>query len=533
MMIVNHSKRLLSLLLSVLLLLGGVSLAGAEGAEKVVNIGVTSTLGSLNPLLMDAGELNKYAQGFQFLPLFDLDAELNYVGLIGKSFSTEDNLTYTVKIDENATWSDGVPITADDVVFTALKLTSKAVGNLTMVGYAALAGFDENGNSPDEATEIEGVAKVDDKTVNFVFKAPTSQATFVNSFARYLLTIPKHKLGSVPTAELATTDWFGHPEVVSGPYIVTDFDANHYISYTANQNYWRGAPKVGKLNIKIVEGSQLYAGLQSGEIDFVQQTTGAIPQEDQASVEALTNVTSVREKPLTSQLTFFNTAKVSDVRVRQAILYAIDRNLLLEGLLEGRGEVVDGFLSSLSPFHDDTIVPTPYDPEKAKALLAEAGWDGSQKLTFIIDSGDNTFVQGASVIVAQLAEVGVQAEIRTVDFASIWNYIFAGDFDLFSVQYTLTPIDPFPDVNWLLGAGNFLGYENAEVLTLLGQIGSAKTDEETRSIYSQINRITQADVPLFNAYVVAPLGAVNNRLVNAEPHVYGSFNNVELWDVAP
>ena len=156
---------------------------------------------------MDAGELNKYAQGFQFLPLFDLDAELNYVGLIGKSFSTEDNLTYTVKIDENATWSDGVPITADDVVFTALKLTSKAVGNLTMVGYAALAGFDENGNSPDEATEIEGVAKVDDKTVNFVFKAPTSQATFVNSFARYLLTIPKHKLGSVPTAELATTDW--------------------------------------------------------------------------------------------------------------------------------------------------------------------------------------------------------------------------------------------------------------------------------------------------------------------------------------
>ena len=137
------------------------------------------------------------------------------------------------------------------------------------------------------------------------------------------------------------------------------------------------------------------------------------------------------------------------------------------------------------------------------------------------------------MIVAQLAEVGVQAEIRTVDFASIWNYIFAGDFDLFSVQYTLTPIDPFPDVNWLLGAGNFLGYENAEVLTLLGQIGSAKTDEETRSIYSQINRITQADVPLFNAYVVAPLGAVNNRLVNAEPHVYGSFNNVELWDVAP
>ncbi len=529
----NLSKRLFSIFLTLLLALGTFAAAGAESAPKVVNIGVTSTLGSLNPLLMDAGELNKYAQGLQFLPLFDLDSDLNYVGMIGKEFTTEDNITYTVTLDEAATWSDGVPITADDVIFTVLKLTSRAVGNLTMFGYAALEGFDENGNSPDEATEIAGVTKVDDKTLRFVFKSPASPATFINSFARYLLTIPKHKLESVPTEELATIDWFGAPEVVSGPYIVTDFDSNHYISYTANTNYWRGAPKIDRLNIKIVDGSQLYAGLQSGEIDFVQQTTGAIPQEDQASVEQLANVTAVRELPLTSQLTFFNTAKVSDARVRQAILYAIDRNLLLEGLLEGRGEVVDGFLSSLSPFYDASITPLMYDPAKARELLAEAGWDASDKLSFLVDSGDTTFVQAASVIVAQLAEVGVQAEIRTVDFASIWEYIFAGDFDLFSVQYTLTPIDPYPDVNWLLNAGNFLGYQNDEVIALINQIGSAKDDEATRAIYSQINKIVQADVPLLNAYVVAPLGAVNHRLLNAVPRVYGSFNHVELWDIAP
>ncbi len=532
----SHSlrTRLLSLALSLLLLLSlGVTAAAAEGADKVVNIGVTSTLGSLNPLLLDAGELNKYAQGMQFLPLFDLDKDLNVVGMLGESFATTDNITYTVKLDPAATWSDGTPITADDVVFTVLKLTSKAVGNVTMAGYAALAGFDENGNSPDGATSIEGVTKVDDKTLNFVFKAPTAPATFINSFARYLLTIPKHKLETVADADLATTDWFNHPDAVSGPYIVTEFDSNHYISYAANAAYWRGAPKIGKLNIKIVEGSQLLAGLKSGEIDFVQPTTGAIPQEDQAGIEALAGVTSVREKPLTSQLVFFNTAKVPDVRVRQAILYAIDRNLLLTGLLEGRGEVVDGFLSSLSPFYDASITPVAYDPAKAKALLAEAGWDGSQKLSFVVDSGDSTFVQGASVIAAQLAEVGITVEIRTVDFASIWDYVFGGDFDLFSVQYTLTPIDPFPDVNWLLGAGNFLAYSNDEVSGLLTQIGSAKDDAATRAIYTRINQIVQAEVPLFNAYVTAPLGVVSNRLVNAEPHVYGSFNHVELWDIAP
>lgn len=532
----NHRQTLSARLLSIALALGILfsfgSFATAETTEKVVNIGVTDTLGSLNPLLLDAGELNKYAQGFQFLPLFDLDSELNFVGMLAESFTTEDNITYTVKLAPDATWSDGVPVTADDVVFTALKLTSKAVNNTTMAGYAALAGFDDNGNSPDEATEIEGVAKVDDKTVNFVFKAPTSPATFINSYARYLLTLPKHKLDSIPTADLATSDWFGHPDAVSGPYIVSDYDANHFISYVANRNYWKGAPKIDKLNIKIAEGSQLYAGLKSGEIDFIQQTTGVIPQEDQASIEALDKVTTVRETPLTNQLTFINTRTVSDVRVRQAILYAIDRNLLLEGLLEGKGEIVDGFLTSFSPYYDASIVPVQYDPAKAKALVAEAGWDTSKKLTFIVNAGDSTFVQGASVIAAQLAEVGIQVEIRTVDFASIWTYVANGEFDMYAVQYTITPIDPYLDIAWLISGDNYLGYHNDEVDALLAQVGSAKDVAAISAIYSQINKIVQRDVPLFNAYAIGPLGAVSNRLVNAVPHVYGSFNHVEQWDIA-
>lgn len=534
MTIAKHtlSAKFLSVALALGLLFSFGGAATAEGAEKIVNIGVTDTLGSLNPLLLDAGELNKYAQGFQFLPLFELDSELNFVGALAESFATEDHLTYTVKLYENATWSDGEPITADDVIFTVLKLTSKAVGNLTMGGYAALEGFDENGNSPDDATEIAGVVKVDDKTLNFVFKAPTSPATFINSFARYLLTLPKHKLDSVPAAELATSDWFGHADAVSGPYIVSEYDANHYVSYVANQNYWKGAPKIGKLNLKIVEGSQLYAGLQSGEIDFVQQTMGVIPQEDQESVEALANLTTVREVPLTNQLSFINTRNVPDVRVRQAILYAIDRNLILEGLLGGKGEVVDGFLTQYSPYYDASVVPVAYNPEKAKALVAEAGWDSSRKLTYLVNAGDSTFVQAASVIAAQLAEVGIQVEIRTVDFASIWGYVGAGDFDLYSVQYTITPIDPYPDIAWLISGENYLGYHNDQVDALLAQVGAAADEAATRAIYAQINTLVQAEVPLFNVYAIGPLGAVSNRLVNAVPHVYGSFLNVQEWDIA-
>lgn len=124
--------------------------------------------------------------------------------------------------------------------------------------------------------------------------------------------------------ELSTADWFNHPDVVSGPFIVTDFDVDHYISYEANKDYWKGAPKIDKLNIKIVDGSQLYAGLQSGEIDITQQTMSDIPQEDYESVEALDNVEVVYGSPVTNQSVFIQTKNVPDVKVRQAMLYAID-----------------------------------------------------------------------------------------------------------------------------------------------------------------------------------------------------------------
>lgn len=535
MSIQKHSvlAKLLSIVLATGLLFSvGVS-ASAETAEKVVNIGVTDSLGTLNPLLQDGGEFNKYATGLEFLPLVELDSSLNFEGALAESITTEDNLTFTVKLYENATWSDGTPITADDVIFTVLRLTSKEVGNPSMSGYAALVGFDESGFSPDGATSVDGVVKVDDHTLTFTFKAPTALATFENAYARYLLTLPKHKLESVPVAEITKSEWFNHPDAVSGPYVVSEFDSNHYVSYVANKNYWKGAPKIDKLNFKIVAGSQLYAGLQSGEIDFVQQTTGVIPQEDQASVEALTNVTAVREQPLTSQLAFINTRTVPDVRVRQAILYAIDRNLLLENLLGGQGEVVDGFLTSYSPYFDASLTSVEYNPEKAKELLKEANWDSSKKLTFIVNAGDTTFVQASSVIAAQLADVGIQLDIRTVDFASIWTYVGNREFDLYAVQYTLAPVDPYLDIQWLVsGQDNNIGYHNDKVDELLAQVGSAKDTETLKGIYSGIDQIMQQEVPLFNIYAIGPLGAVSKRLVNAEPHVYGSFNHVELWDIA-
>lgn len=503
----------------------------AASGEKIINVGVTNTLGSLNPLLLNGGEINKYATGLMFLPLMELDADLNFEGMLADSITTEDNKNFIVHIDDAATWSDGTPVTADDVVYTALRLASPVIGNTAMM-YYVFEGVGDDGFVEEGAESIDGIQKVDDKTVQFTTKEEMPITTFENSYARYLLTLPKHVIEQYSEEELSTADWFNHPDVVSGPFIVTDFDVDHYISYEANKDYWKGAPKIDKLNIKIVDGSQLYAGLQSGEIDITQQTMSDIPQEDYESVEALDNVEVVYGSPVTNQSVFIQTKNVPDVKVRQAMLYAIDRQQILEELLNGHGEIVDGFLSSASPFYDESLTPVSYDPEKAKALLEEAGWDGSQTIRFYVNSGDSTFVNAASIIAAEWAAVGIKAEIQTVDFATLMSVAGTEDYDVLAVQYTYAPVDPYPDVAWLLGGeGSWTGYSDDTLNDALTKSQLTSDPEETKELFSVVDKKVQEDVPMFSAYVISAQGAVSKRITGAAPSVYGFFNDVQNWDV--
>ena len=503
----------------------------AASGEKIINVGVTNTIGSLNPLLLNGGEINKYATGLMFLPLMELDADLNFEGMLADSITTEDNKNFIVHIDDAATWSDGTPVTADDVVYTALRLASPVIGNTAMM-YYVFEGVGDDGFVEEGAESIDGIQKVDDKTVQFTTKEEMPITTFENSYARYLLTLPKHVIEQYSEEELSTADWFNHPDVVSGPFIVTDFDVDHYISYEANKDYWKGAPKIDKLNIKIVDGSQLYAGLQSGEIDITQQTMSDIPQEDYESVEALDNVEVVYGSPVTNQSVFIQTKNVPDVKVRQAMLYAIDRQQILEELLNGHGEIVDGFLSSASPFYDDSLTPVSYDPEKAKTLLEEAGWDGSQTIRFYVNSGDSTFVNAASIIAAEWAAVGIKAEIQTVDFATLMSVAGTEDYDVLAVQYTYAPVDPYPDVAWLLGGeGSWTGYSDDTLNDALTKSQLTSDPEETKELFSVVDKKVQEDVPMFSAYVISAQGAVSKRITGAAPSVYGFFNDVRNWDV--
>ena len=503
----------------------------AEG-EKIINIGVTDSLGGVNPFAIDQTEINKYALDLMFLPLMELDKDLNFQGMLADSITTGDNTNFIVHVDDKATWSDGTPVTAYDVEYSVMRYASPIVANTTLLLYAFEGTDDETGFLEEGADSMAGLTVLDDKTIQFTSKYPMALTTFQNSYARYLHVLPKHIIEKFSESELASNDWFNHPDVINGPYFMTGYDADHYISYSANTNYWKGAPKIDKLNIRIVDGSQIYAGLQSGEIDITQHTMTAIPQEDYESIEALNNVKVVYGSPVTNQSAFIQTANIPDARVRQALVYAIDRQQLVDQLLKGHGEVVDGFLSSASPFFDATVEPMEYNPEKAKELLAEAGWDGSQTLRFYVNSGDNTFINGVQVIAAQWAAVGINAEITTVDLATLMTVAGTTDYDIMAVQYTYAPVDPYPDVSWLLGGeGSWTGYYNDEVAAALDGTQQTSNVSEIKDFYSVVNRKMQEDAAMFSVYVISAQGAVSNRVSGAEPSVYGFFNDVHNWDV--
>ena len=504
--------------------------ADSGTSDGILNIGATDTLGTLNPLNMDWTYINFYSMSMEFLPLIALNSSYNQVGMLAEPITSDDNITFNIKLKDDAVWSDGEPVTTDDVIWTILAMTSPEVANPNF-DFSSIKGMGDDNLSPEGATELEGLVKVDDKNMQIVMKSQMGLNTFLNNVGTWILILPKHVLQDIPADELLTSEWFSKPTVVSGPYMVTDYDPAHYISYDANENYFMGAPKIKKMNINIEDGAALVAGLQSGEIDFVNPAMSNIPTEDLDTIESLDTIDVQWADPITNEMTYFNTTKVTDARVRKAIVMALDRETIMQGVLAGHGEVTDGFVAKVSPYYDSSKENIPYDPEGAKALLDEAGWDGSQTIEYYVSSSDTSVIKAAQIMKQELAEVGVNININTVDFATLMSIGGSDEVDMFSVQYTITPSDYYADEASLVSGGAWTGgYQDDTVDELLAGTQTTTDTAELTSLYLQIDQKMEEDVPLFSLYFMSNPGIVSKKLKNAVPSLFGAFNNIQDWE---
>ena len=513
---------------------GSTGAAAVQTGDDIVNIAFTDSVGTVNPLNMDVTFINYYATSMMFLPLASFNDKYEPDYLLAESITTDDNQTFKVKLKDNAAWSDGQPVTSDDVIYTILKFTCPAVANPNF-DFTPFKGFNDDGTSPEGATEIEGIHKTDDKNLEFICKDHMSLNTFLNNVATWVCILPKHAIENIPDDQLLTDSWFSHPDVVDGPYFLDDYDPAHYVSYHANENYFEGAPKIPKINFRIMQGSEILAGLKSGEIDIVHPSC-SIPVEDRDAVEKLEGFTTKYTDNIINEMTLFNTSKeyLSDPRVRQAIIYAIDRDTIVKQLLNGKGEVTDGFICSGSPFYNEGKTKLSYDPDKAKQLLEEAGWDGSQTLQYYVSSSDSIAVKAAQLIQQYLQNVGVKIEINTVDFATLMTIGGTDEEDFFSVQYTITPNDYWADIKNLIDVQDFSwsgGYYNEKVDEDLAKTQETTDETELKSLYNEIEEQVIEDAPMFPMYFQSNLGVVSDRLKNATPSFYGAFDNIQEWSV--
>lgn len=524
------------LLVLSLLLLTACGTGGSSDNKRVKTLymGMVNAPAGFNPI-NNVDVAAKFAQGVMFDPFLNMTAPLEFKPKLANSIETSDNTTYTINLNPKAKWSDSKPLTADDVIFTfnliANPKTESGIGfNLSMI-----EGLNSSGKLTGNVTTIPSLKKIDAHTVTFKTKFPIDPNYIKEFIGTQIFTLPKHILKNVAPEDLAQSKYMQKPNVTSGPYQFVTYSKNTYIQYKANNYYYLGKPKIPKLFIKIMPASNLAAELQSGSIQMnVSGSIGNVPIQDINAVKNQKNLTT----KINSQISFFqmmlyNVDTISNPNVRQALSMAVNRQQIVDKLLKGHGEVVDGPFASGHPYHNDQMKATEYNSDKAKKLLKDAGWDFSRELKFAVPLGNKVREQAADIIVQSLKAIGVKVKETTYDFPTLMQKAKDGDFDMMLIGY---PVTADPDVRQFYAHDSLYGftrYNNPKSDKLLDE-GRKETDQTKRkAIYDQLQLIWQKDMPLLPLYTEDEPVVVNKALEKGGASAYwpGTLADLQDWSL--
>jgi len=493
---------------------------------------VTASIGDASTLIpMLAGDSASHAiAGELYQPLLKFDKNLHIANQLTSSWQvSKDGLSITFHLRPDILWTDGVPFTSQDCAFTLALIQDKHTQSAYKSDYAKVTRFE----TPDKHT--------------FVVHYDTVYSPALSTWTG-LSILPKHIFEH---EDIMKTALARHPKASMGPYILKDWQAQQSITMQANPHYYGGKVWIAEHLTRIIpDTATQFLELSAGHIDEM----GLTPTQYNRlfDTKPFLKKNYQRYRYLDSVYTYlgFNLKRqlFKDQRVREAIAYAIDRQELIDGVLLGQGEMIASPYKPGTSWVNQSLHPRAFNPKKAKALLAQAGWKDSNgdgivdkngkplSFTIITNNGNKQRADSATIIQQRLKQVGIQVQVRLIEWSAfIENFINKRDFDAVILGWSLTPEPDQYNIWHSSQTGerqfNFLSYNNAKVDEALVKATQTFDETKRKHWYDIMQREIYNDVPVVFLYAPYSLPVVHKRIQGIDPAPAGIGYNSEFWYV--
>ncbi len=506
--------------------LAGQGEAGPPVAGDTLIIGSGADAVTLLPVLASDGTSSDI-NGLVYDGLVRYDKDLNLEGALAERWDiSDDNLTLTFHLRRGVRWHDGAPFTADDVLFTYQLL----VDPKTPTAYA------------ERYRQVASAEVIDAHTFRVRYHKPLAPALVSWAFPIH----PRHLLQGT---DITRSPLASRP-VGTGPYRLVEWQRGERIVLEANPTYFGGAPFIQRVLYRVIpDATTMFLEMQSGGLDFMGLTP--LQYAMQTDTPAFRRrFRKYRYPAFAYTYLGYNLRRpmFQDRRVRQALSYAIDKQEIIDGVLLGLGQIASGPYTPGSWVHNPHVQAYEYNPQKARELLAEAGWrdsdgDGvldregrSLAFTIVTNQGNDQRVKAGEIIQRRLSEVGVQVKLRVVEWATfLKEFINPGNFDATLLGWS-GGIDPDVYNVWhssktAPGELNFIGFHNAEADQLLEDGRRTFDQEERKRAYDRFQEILADEQPYTFLYVPESLPVVSARVRGIEPAAAGIMYNFIHWYV--
>ncbi|MFA5337525.1 MAG: peptide-binding protein [Candidatus Omnitrophota bacterium] len=494
--------------------------------DKII-IGGSADASNLIPMLASDGASHEVS-GFIFNGLVKYDKDLTLIGDLAEGWDiSEDGLVITFHLKKGVKWHNGAPFTADDVLF----------GYKTIIDDKTPTAYKE------DFLQVKKAEVLDRYTFKVTYDKP-----FAPALASWgsLVVLPKHILEK----EDITKTSFSRSPVGTGPFKFKEWVPGQKVILTANPDYFEARPYLDGAVIRIIpDPTTMFLELKTKGLDWI----GLTPlQYKKQTKDKFFNENYRKFKYPSFAYTYlgFNLKHpwFCEKKVRQAIAYALDKDEIIKGVLLGMGSISTGpFVPNTWPYNPD-VKKYEYNPQKAKKLLAEAGWqdsngdgildkDGKQfEFTVLTNMGNTARIKTATIIQYRLSKLGIKVNIRSLEWSAFINwFIDKKRFEAVILGWSIG-LDPDQYDIWHSTKIkekelNFVSFTNPEVDGLLEKGRRTFDIEKRKQAYFRIQEIIAEELPYIFLYVPDSLPIVSSRFEGIKPAPIGIGYNIEEWYV--